>query len=71
MFALAVVNRFGDLTHGHKIAGTGTIDVSGQVGPMGDTSLKVSGAQRAEIEYFFVPTQRYPYTTWYGRYVSN
>lgn len=71
MFALAIVNRFSDLTHGYRIAGTGTIDASGQVGPIGGARFKVVGAQRAGMQYFLVPAVWYPYTTWYGRYTSN
>lgn len=73
MFALAVVDRLtpGGITHGYKIAGTGTIDVAGQVGPIGGARFKVLGAQRAGMQYFFVPARWYPYTAWYGRYTSN
>jgi len=73
MFALAVVDRLtpGGITHGYKIAGTGTIDAAGRVGPIGGARFKVLGAQRAAMRYFFVPARWDPYTTWYGRYTSN
>jgi PDZ domain-containing protein len=57
MFTLAIINRLSpsDLTHGYKIAGTGTIDPDGNVGPIGGVKQKVIGAREAGAEYFFVP----------------
>ena len=57
MFALSIINRFSavDLTHGHKIAGTGTIDIDGNIGPIGGAKQKIIGARGAGAEYFFVP----------------
>jgi len=57
MFALSIVDRLspGDLTHGHKIAGTGTIDNDGYVGPIGGVKQKVIGARKTGATYFFVP----------------
>lgn len=57
MFALAIINRLSpiDLTHGHKIAGTGTINADGTVGPIGGVKQKVIGAREAGARYFFVP----------------
>jgi PDZ domain-containing protein len=61
MFALSIVNRLSpvDLTHGHKIAGTGTIDLFGNVGPIGGVKQKVIGARQAGAQYFFVPVDNY------------
>lgn len=62
MFALGIINRLSpvDLTHGHKIAGTGTIDLNGNVGPIGGAKQKVIGAREAGARYFFVPaTENY------------
>jgi PDZ domain-containing protein len=57
MFALSIVNRLSpvDLTHGHKIAGTGEISPDGIVGPVGGVKQKVIGAREAGAQIFFVP----------------
>lgn len=63
MFALEVINQlwpYGDLTHGYKIAGTGTIDANGDVGQIGGATLKVLAAYRAGARYFFVPKDLRP-----------
>lgn len=69
MFTLAIINRLSpvDLTHGHKIAGTGEIDADGNVLPIGGVKQKVIGAQQAGAQYMFVPVDNYqeakPYAT--------
>lgn len=45
-----------DLTHGLKIAGTGTIDPSGNVGEIGGIEYKVSGAEKGGADIFFAPS---------------
>lgn len=57
MFALAIhdVLTPGSLTGGRRIAGTGSIDAAGQVGPIGGIQQKVVGARRSEAELFLVP----------------
>ncbi|MDI3327116.1 MAG: SepM family pheromone-processing serine protease [Alicyclobacillaceae bacterium] len=62
MFALEIVNQLtpGDLTKGHLIAGTGTIDVWGRVGRIGGVRHKVVAAHRAGAEVFFVPVDNEP-----------
>jgi PDZ domain-containing protein len=45
----------GDLTEGRTIAGTGTIDLRGRVGPIGDIADKVVAAQRAGADVFLIP----------------
>jgi PDZ domain-containing protein len=47
-----------DITHGHNIAATGTIDLSGQVGPIGGIEDKVYAAE-GSAEYFLVPRSDY------------
>ncbi len=61
MFTLAVYNLLteNDLTAGRKIAGTGTIDLNGNVGPIGGVPQKVAAAERAGAEYFLVPEDNY------------
>lgn len=58
MFALAVRDLVtpGEMTGGRSVAGTGTIDDSGQVGPIGGIRQKMIGARDAGAEYFLAPT---------------
>jgi len=62
MFALSIYNRLSpvDITHGHKIAGTGTIAVNGVVGPIGGVHQKIIGAAESGAQYFFVPAYCHP-----------
>jgi PDZ domain-containing protein len=61
MFTLGVYDLLTekDLTGGRKIAGTGTIDLEGNVGPIGGVQQKVAAAERAGAEYFFSPMENY------------
>lgn len=57
MFTLEILNQLtpGDLTRGHKIAGTGTISLDESVGEIGGVVQKVAAAKRDGAEIFFVP----------------
>jgi PDZ domain-containing protein len=57
MFALGIVQRLSptDITHGCKVAGTGTIDFAGNVGEIGGAKQKVIAARNAGARYFLVP----------------
>ncbi|KXK62976.1 hypothetical protein AWW66_05665 [Micromonospora rosaria] len=57
MFALGIVDKIQpeDLTGGKIIAGTGTIDDEGRVGPIGGIAQKLVGAKQAGAEAFLVP----------------
>ena len=44
-----------DLTHGLKIAGTGTIDEEGNVGEIGEVKYKLLGAVSEDADVFLVP----------------
>lgn len=57
IFALAVIDKLspGELTHGRTVAGTGTIDESGQVGPIGGITHKIAGARDGGVELFLAP----------------
>jgi Lon-like protease len=57
MFAVEMVNQLSerDLTKGYRIAGTGTIDPSGQIGQIGGVKYKIVAANRANADIFFVP----------------
>ncbi|MGA5820620.1 YlbL family protein [Kitasatospora sp. NPDC094028] len=61
MLALGIVDKLagdgkgGDLTGGLKIAGTGTIDKDGRVGPVGGVPLKTQAAARDGATVFLLP----------------
>jgi PDZ domain-containing protein len=57
MLTLGILDLVGtdDLTGGSVIAGTGTIDADGKVGPIGGIAQKLVGAQNAGAEYFLAP----------------
>lgn len=59
MFSLGIIDKLtpgGDLTGGRFVAGTGTIDDDGKVGPIGGISMKLIAARDAGAEYFFTPS---------------
>jgi Lon-like protease len=45
-----------DLSRGSVVAGTGTIDVNGTVGPVGGVAEKIVGAEQRGARIFLVPT---------------
>jgi PDZ domain-containing protein len=57
MFTLQIINLLtpDDLTKGHRIAGTGTIQQDGTVGPIGGVQQKVYGAISVGADYMLVP----------------
>ncbi|QES50053.1 PDZ/DHR/GLGF domain-containing protein [Streptomyces venezuelae] len=57
MFALGIVDKLTpqDLTGGKFVAGTGTIDDTGKVGPIGGIQMKTIGARKAGARYFLTP----------------
>jgi PDZ domain-containing protein len=57
MHALAIIDVLteGDLTKGHVVAGTGTIDFDGNVGAIGGIRQKVPAAEAAGAGYILVP----------------
>ncbi|BCJ60413.1 hypothetical protein Jiend_38350 [Micromonospora endophytica] len=57
MFALGIIDKLTpeDLTGGRVIAGTGTIDDTGRVGPIGGIPQKLVGAKQAGATVFLVP----------------
>jgi len=62
MFSLAIYDKLtpGALTGGAEIAGTGTIDASGQVGPIGGIRQKLVGAREGGASYFLAPSDNCP-----------
>lgn len=57
MFSLGIYDILtkGSLTDGRAIAGTGTVDATGKVGPIGGIQQKIVGARDAGAELFLVP----------------
>jgi len=61
MHTIAIVDSLteGELTHGRVIAGTGTIDLDGNVGGIGGIRQKVVAAEAAGADYILVPEANY------------
>ncbi len=57
MFALGIVDKLtpGAMTGGEFVAGTGTIDAEGKVGPIGGIGMKTVGAREKGAEFFLTP----------------
>jgi PDZ domain-containing protein len=61
MFTLEIIDELTeeDLTHGRRIAGTGSIDADGNVGAIGGVRQKVFGAIDAGADIILVPASNY------------
>ncbi len=59
MFSLAIYDKLtpGALTGGVNIAGTGTIDSAGIVGPIGGIQQKLAGAKKGGATWFLAPAE--------------
>ncbi|MDC7123084.1 PDZ domain-containing protein [Cellulomonas fimi] len=57
MFALGIIDKLTpeDEADGEVIAGTGTMDVTGEVGPIGGIRQKLAGARRDGADWFLAP----------------
>lgn len=57
MFALGIIDKLtpGSLQGGAHVAGTGTIDQAGDVGPIGGIQQKLFGAKDAGADWFLAP----------------
>jgi PDZ domain-containing protein len=57
MFALGLYDKLtpGSVTGGKFVAGTGTIDDEGKVGPIGGIEMKTVGAREKGAQYFLTP----------------
>lgn len=57
MFSLGIYDTLtpGSLTGGETIAGTGTMDLNGTVGPIGGIEQKIAASREAEAKIFLVP----------------
>ncbi|MEI2733313.1 MAG: S16 family serine protease [Dermatophilaceae bacterium] len=62
MFALGIYDKLtaGAMTGGVTIAGTGTIDDAGTVGPIGGIAQKMVGAREAGATFFLAPAANCP-----------
>jgi Lon-like protease len=62
MFALGIVDKLtpGALTGDQPIAGTGTIDPDGTVGPIGGIRQKLIGARESGARFFLAPAMNCP-----------
>lgn len=60
-FTLGLIQRLDpyDLTGGHKVAATGTMDIAGGVGDVGGVAEKTIAVRDAGAKVFFVPPQEY------------
>lgn len=60
LFALEIYNQLtpGDLSKSYRIAGTGTIDPSGNVCSIGGIRQKIVAADREKADIFFAPADR-------------
>ncbi|KFF59325.1 hypothetical protein JF66_12160 [Cryobacterium sp. MLB-32] len=59
MFSLGIIDKLtpGSLQGGAHVAGTGTIDQAGDVGPIGGIQQKLYGAKDAGAEWFLAPAE--------------
>ena len=55
-FALELMQQLGrDVTHGHRVAATGQMELNGAVAPIGGVKQKTYGARQAGADVFLVP----------------
>lgn len=61
MIALSIYNQNikEDITKGKKVAGTGTIDLEGNIGEIGGIKHKIIGAVKGGAEIFLLPYENY------------
>jgi Lon-like protease len=55
-FALDILQELGhNVTHGHRVAATGELDLDGGVHPIGGVKQKTLGVRKAGVDVFLVP----------------
>lgn len=61
MIALAIYNKLveEDITQGHKVVGTGTLDIAGNVGEIGGIKHKLMAADKEKADIVLVPYNNY------------
>lgn len=57
MFTLGIIDELSanEITFGKKIAGTGTVNVIGEVGPVGGVFQKIAASEKAGADLFLLP----------------
>ncbi|MBW7455556.1 hypothetical protein K0U00_16145, partial [Paenibacillus sepulcri] len=57
ILALTLINQLtpGGVTYGNRVAGTGTLDAAGAVGPIGGIEQKAYAVDQTDADVFFVP----------------
>jgi len=72
VFALEIYNQLipEDLTKGRRIAGTGTIEIDGNVGKIDGIMQKVIAAEREKADILFVPVENYEDALKYARKIN-
>lgn len=57
MFTLGIIDELSakEITFGKKIAGTGTVNVIGEVGPVGGILQKIAASEKAGMDLFLLP----------------
>jgi PDZ domain-containing protein len=62
MFALEIADQvtLGELTQGYTIAGTGTMDLEGNIGQIGGIEHKLRAAEKMGADLFLLPADRTP-----------
>ena len=57
MFTLGIIDELteNEISFGKKIAGTGTINVNGEVGPVGGILQKIAASEKAGVDLFLLP----------------
>jgi Lon-like protease len=62
MFSLALIDKLttGDINDGKFVAGTGTINGEGEIGPIGGITHKMLAAREAGATVFLVPAENCP-----------
>lgn len=60
-FTLGLIDQLtpGELTGGHKVAVTGTIEINGMIGPVGGVAQKTAAVLHEKADAFLVPADEY------------
>lgn len=61
VFTLEIYNQLipDDITKGKRIAGTGTVNLDGEIGRIDGVKYKIKAAQKAGVDLFIVPDENY------------
>jgi len=61
MFTMEIYNQLknSDISGGKRIAGTGTVNLDGEIGKIGGVKFKLMAAEKAGADLFIVPSENY------------